>query len=233
MSKGLIFATLILLTVVLSCAYSTSGVYYKFRHDVLKVRMITFFDDGLISTSSGTAFIFEQTNNTTRLLTAAHVVDKPTIPSTLSVLHVVVDKKESYIAKVLLLDTKLDLAIIEINKRLNTYSRFRDSACDDLTGSRVFSIGYPFMGLIGKVVVNGSITSTDQVCNLRNSNKQKNCMYSTLPIGKGASGSPVYDSSGSIVGMVVGIVTHTPNYSVLVDLKTIKSFIKRFKTIFN
>ena len=145
--------------------------------------------------SSGTGFAISSNGF---IVTNHHVIDGA---KKIEIKGVSQNFNKSYSAEVIVSDEKNDLAIIKINDPLFTsfgsipYT-FRNNLAD--VGENIFVLGYPLPSTMGTEVklTNGIISS-------RTGFQGDISTYQiSAPIQSGNSGSPLFDNSGNIIGIV-------------------------------
>ncbi len=138
---------------------------------------------------SGTAFLL---NNKGYILTNAHVIDAST--------DLYVNKQNGAIAKVTVVkkDITLDLAILKLEDAPKgfmpntTILGFANKDANTLADN-IYSLGYP----------NNTITYNEgYISNLFGANDDGKYYQLELPSNHGSSGSPIFNTSGTIVGVV-------------------------------
>jgi S1-C subfamily serine protease len=159
---------------------------------------------------SGTGFAIDSSG---LVLTALHVVDGA---ETISVLK----NSKSYEAEILTSNKTLDLALLKVSGAAFTPVRFAPSATVKLAQG-VFTIGFPnadVQGLSPKVT-RGEISSLH---GMRDSPRH---WQISAPVQPGNSGGPLFDETGSVIGMVVstlraeiaGAIPQNVNYALKGD----------------
>jgi len=134
----------------------------------------------------GTGFAL---NNNGYFLTSLHMVNKS------DSVFVMDGEKNSYYAKVVLTDARLDIAILKIEKDsaakfANVPYTFKNSSAD--MGEKVFTLGFP-----AEDIVYGEGT----IASLKGS--ADTAMYQiSVPINPGNSGGPLFDEQGNIIGLI-------------------------------
>lgn len=124
------------------------------------------------------------------ILTAEHVVREATN------IDVVLTDGQQARAKLLYASQALDIAILSVGVRHHSYFPVRLNK--PVPGEKVFTVGYPTLGLLGQEpkVSDGIVNSAS---GLRD---DAGFMQISIPIQPGNSGGPVITESGSLVGVV-------------------------------
>lgn len=159
---------------------------------------------------SGTGFAIDSSG---LVLTALHVVDG-------AARIFVLKNSKSYEARILTSNRTLDLALLKVSGAAFTPVRFAPSATVKLAQS-VFTIGFPnadVQGLSPKIT-RGEISSLH---GLRDSPRH---WQISVPVQPGNSGGPLFDETGSVIGMVVstlraeiaGAIPQNVNYALKGD----------------
>jgi len=104
-------------------------------------------------------------------------------------------EKNSYLAKVVLTDVRLDVAILKIEK--DSASKFANvpytfKNADAGMGEKVFTLGFPAEDIVyGEGVIASLKGSADTT------------MYQvSVPINPGNSGGPLFDEQGNVIGLI-------------------------------
>jgi S1-C subfamily serine protease len=106
------------------------------------------------------------------------------------------------VAKVVLTDPKLDLAVLkienkEITKNWQVPFSFNEKATD--IGEKVFTLGYPRKDM---VYGEGALSSLSGFSN-------DTSMYQiSIPVNPGNSGGPLLDEQGNVIGVIRGKITN-------------------------
>ncbi|MCE3229737.1 MAG: peptidase and chymotrypsin/Hap [Bacteroidetes bacterium] len=105
------------------------------------------------------------------------------------------------VAKVVLTDPKLDLAVLKIDNKAITKNwqvPFSFSAKTTDIAEKVFTLGYPRKDF---VYGEGNLSSQSGFSN-------DTCMYQiSIPVNPGNSGGPLLDEQGSVIGVIRGKIT--------------------------
>lgn len=137
---------------------------------------------------SGSGFLVD---NSGHILTNHHVVDKCASVE-------ITDQEGSYPAEVVARNQVWDLALLKAKVPGRVPVSFRDPGTPAL-GEHVIVAGYPLKGLLtdGLQVTDGTVSATKGI---RNDEK---VFQVTAPVQPGNSGGPLFDASGSVIGVVV------------------------------
>ncbi|WP_175651460.1 trypsin-like peptidase domain-containing protein [Pseudomonas sp. Marseille-P9899] len=148
------------------------------------------------SSATGTGFAV----TTTHILTCAHVIED------MQEIHVS-SFEGRHRAEPVVVDRRNDLALLRVqNSPLLKPASFRDGARCDL-GEPVVALGFPLAGLAG-----GGIHATQGgVSALFGLHNDASVLQFTAPIQPGSSGSPLFDTSGAVIGMVTSTVPDAQN----------------------
>ncbi len=153
-------------------------------------------DSGRSSSATGTGFAVTPTH----ILTCAHVIED------MQEIHIA-SFEGRHRAEPVVVDRRNDLALLRIQgapafKQVS----FRDGMGCDL-GEQVVAMGYPLAGLAG----GGVHVTQGGVSALFGLHNDASLLQFTAPIQPGSSGSPLFDSSGAVVGMVTSTVPDAQN----------------------
>ncbi|MCE3260104.1 MAG: trypsin-like serine protease with C-terminal domain [Bacteroidetes bacterium] len=141
----------------------------------------------------GSAFAL---NNDGYILTSYHIVNGS------DSVFVQNNTMERTVAKVVLTDPKLDLAVLkienkEITKNWQVPFSFNEKATD--IGEKVFTLGYPRKDM---VYGEGALSSLSGFSN-------DTSMYQiSIPVNPGNSGGPLLDEQGNVIGVIRGKITN-------------------------
>jgi serine protease Do len=134
----------------------------------------------------GTGFAL---NNNGYFLTSLHMVNKS------DSVFVMDEEKNSYHAKIVLTDVRLDIAILKIEKdSVAKFSAvpyvFKNASAD--MGEKVFTLGFPADDIVyGEGIIASLKGSADTT------------MYQiSVPINPGNSGGPLFDEQGNVIGLI-------------------------------
>lgn len=138
--------------------------------------------------SSGTGFIVD---NSGHVLTNYHVVEKCSK-------LVIASGKENHPAELVATNPDWDLALVKAVLPDGRPVSFRGGNAPAL-GESVMVAGYPLKGILADdlQVTTGSISA---LAGIRNDNRM---LQITAPVQPGNSGGPLFDSAGSVIGVVV------------------------------
>lgn len=137
-------------------------------------------------------------------------------------------------AKVKVIDSEKDLAIIETDMPPSEFAPLRFNIDDLRTHDKVLLIGYP-----GEAGIRGetSVAKSNIIDIKLNDNDQTKWLYINDVIEHGNSGGPVFDTSGNVIGVVVAKAVFTKintqtketmseeNAGVVITLGTLKKFL--------
>jgi len=96
-------------------------------------------------------------------------------------------------------DSRLDLAIIEPERPVGGYIRFRSRYNQLNLGEEIVVIGFPLKGLLSS----SPIVTTGIVSSMAGIRDDATRLQITAPIQPGNSGGPVLDRAGNVVGIAV------------------------------
>ena len=148
------------------------------------------------SSATGTGFAVSPTH----ILTCAHVIED------MQEIHIA-SFDGRHRAEPVVVDRRNDLALLRVNgapafKQVT----FRDGMGCDL-GEQVVAMGFPMAGLAG----GGVHVTQGGVSALFGLHNDASLLQFTAPIQPGSSGSPLFDTSGAVVGMVTSTVPDAQN----------------------
>lgn len=146
--------------------------------------------------SSGTGFAISATH----VLTCAHVIED------MQEIHIA-SLEGRHRAEPVVVDRRNDLALLRVQGApVFKPVSFRDGTGCDL-GEQVVAMGFPLAGLTG----GGVQVTQGGVSALFGLHNDASLLQFTAPIQPGSSGSPLFDTSGAVVGMVTSTVTDAQN----------------------
>ncbi|OEC37931.1 trypsin [Pseudomonas sp. 1D4] len=148
------------------------------------------------SGATGTGFAV----TTTHILTCAHVIED------MHEIHIA-SFEGRHRAEPVVVDQRNDLALLRVQGAPAFKPvAFRDGIGCDL-GETVVALGFPLAGLAG----GGVHVTQGGVSALFGLHNDASLLQFTAPIQPGSSGSPLFDSTGSVVGMVTSTVPDAQN----------------------
>ncbi len=144
------------------------------------------------STASGSGFVIAPNH----VLTNHHVIeDAQTIEVT--------NERRSTPGRVVFSDPHNDLALVEIDTRFDQLAAFREGIELHL-GEDVVLVGFPLQNLLGQ----GPQVTAGNVSGLCGFGNNAAVMQYTAPTASGASGGPILDSTGLVIGVVRAGLAH-------------------------
>lgn len=123
------------------------------------------------------------------ILTNAHVVEDAAGVS-------LTGDPGTFDAEIVFADPRNDLALLRVDRPLETFARFRAAPLD--LGEDVVVLGFPLQGLLGS----GLQASAGNVSSLCGIGNDSSVLQLTAPIASGNSGGPILDGGGAVVGLV-------------------------------
>lgn len=159
--------------------------------------------------SSGTGFAVD---NTGIIMTNYHVIENA---SSIKVRGVNSDFNRTYSADILISDKNNDLALIKISDSgfpgIETVPYIINSELSDV-GTAVYTLGYPLRSSMGD-----EIKLTNGIISSRTGFQGDLTSYQTsVPVQPGNSGAPLFDSDGSVIGIVNAKHNNAENASYVV-----------------
>lgn len=151
----------------------------------------------------------------TILLTAGHVVDRFMFG------FARVENNFFWITKVAI-DTDSDIAVAWLAKR--PAASVRLSRHDVQLGDTVLGIGPTS---VSKDLLYGRGQALTTVIPCR-PNGPRHCFRASIPVGPGFSGTPVFSSSGQVVGVVTAYVSQLPNHPIIVTASRLRRIVHAF-----
>ncbi|KVT45999.1 trypsin-like peptidase domain-containing protein [Burkholderia ubonensis] len=146
--------------------------------------------------ASGTGFAISATH----VLTCAHVIED------MQEIHIA-SLEGRHRAEPVVVDRRNDLALLRVQGApVFKQVSFRDGTGCDL-GEQVVAMGFPLAGLTG----GGVQVTQGGVSALFGLHNDASLLQFTAPIQPGSSGSPLFDTSGAVVGMVTSTVPDAQN----------------------
>jgi S1-C subfamily serine protease len=122
------------------------------------------------------------------------------------------DFSKKYSAKLIIDDTKNDIAIIRIND--STFTNidsipYTISSKSSDVGSTVFALGYPLKAVMGE-----EIKLTNGIISSKSGYKGDVTSYQiSVPLQPGNSGGPLFDENGNLIGIVNAVLSIGENVS--------------------
>ena len=146
------------------------------------------------------------------VLTAAHVCEfENSIDSRIEAVN-----WEGYASsgKVVKIDRYNDLCLIKIS------AKFKSAKIADISpeiGERLYSSGYPLAYFEPKqpILLDGYYSGTNKF----------GSMLTTIPVARGSSGGPVFNSDGEIVGIIISEFKEFENISFSASLEKVRNFV--------
>jgi len=153
-----------------------------------------------------------------KILTNAHVVWGA------SVVEVVTYDGKIIPAKIVEFDSDLDIAVLRVDERLPAVTAIRKSSV--VQGEAVYAIGHP-EGRPDWTVMPGVVKSVYHISNGFEKNGAMIRLILTNAIGeRGASGGPLFDSKGRVVGIVARVNRMLDGWLIVVPItKVLESFV--------
>lgn len=138
--------------------------------------------------ATGTGFAI---SNDGRIITAYHVVREA------EKIEVRFNDEEWVEAKLLKHSQANDIAILKIDKKLTSFLKVENTKVLEL-GDKVFTIGYPVIGVLGEEpkYTEGTVSSLSGV------QGEDSLLQVSVPIQPGNSGGPLVDDNGDVVGLI-------------------------------
>jgi hypothetical protein len=163
-----------------------------------------------VSGATGTGFAVSKNH----ILTCAHVVE--------DMLEIHISSFEGrYRAEPVMVDRRNDMALLRVLDAPTLKAvAFKDGSGCDL-GAPVVALGFPLSGLAG----GGVHVTQGGVSALFGLHDDSSLLQFTAPIQPGSSGSPLFDASGAVVGMVTSTCPDTQNMNFAVKGALVLSFL--------
>ena len=163
----------------------------------ISVEMVSYdrFGNQIPSTISGSGFIISDDGY---ILTNYHVVEE----AVLGGFHVTVTAYDGsvYIGRIAGADEDADVAVIKIEKENSRHVTLGNS--EELTvGDEIFVVGNPY-GMLEFSMTTGHISALDREIATEENENALNMFQIDAAVYSGNSGGPVYNESGSVVGIV-------------------------------
>jgi len=163
------------------------------------------------SASSGTGFAVTESH----ILTCAHVIE---------------DMREFQItsfagrhsAEPLLVDTRNDLALLRVSDHRELHPLAFRTGVGCALGEPVVALGFPMAGLAG----GGLHVTQGGVSALLGLHNDASRLQFTAPIQPGSSGSPLFDGSGAVIGMVTSSLPDAQNMNFALKTPLILAFLQ-------
>lgn len=212
MKKRLAFLLCLICLLLASC--NTQLNYMEYFNKTVE---IVCSNDKSISYATGTVI-----SNNGLIITNKHVVSNYIEESSIKVNYI--DNTISYDARIIKVSEEYDLALISIDKDTDYFYNITE---DFIVGEDIYGIGNPF-GL-GLSLYKGIITSSYK--NMNFDNEKILSIQTSIEFDDGASGGPVFNSKGELIGLMtyrlVVSYGYVPGVSFLVPSQSIKQFLNR------
>ena len=149
--------------------------------------------------ASGTGFIYKVEGNNAYILTNEHILVSNNI-------KVMMETEEVVSAKVLGKDKYLDLAVLQIDKKVVSQIATIGSSEKSSIGDTVFTVGSPIGTNYHGTVTSGILSGKDRLVSLSVSNNTDNnwvmkVLQIDAPINPGNSGGPLLNINGEVIGV--------------------------------
>ena len=153
--------------------------------------------NGLENESLGSGFIYKKKGKKAYILTNYHVVEGKNISITNS-------KKETTTGKILGVDQKLDLAVIEIDKKYAPKELKLGNSKHVKKGEEMFAIGTPLSDRYINTVTKGMISGLDRTVPTTTDSSEEP-LYDGIQfdasVNPGNSGGPIFNTKGEVIGI--------------------------------
>ncbi|MEE9431286.1 MAG: serine protease [Melioribacteraceae bacterium] len=175
-----------------------------------------------VSISSGTGFLISENGY---VVTSYHIINNA---KNISVEITNLGLVKTYPINIIEKDSINDLAILKINS-----STFRTKDIpfniidnDVELGASVFTLGYPMIETMGKTIKlsNGIISSENGFMG------NENAYQISVPINPGNSGGPLFDETGSLVGVIKSIYSGAENVAYAIKSKHVNKLCSKYIT---
>jgi len=169
--------------------------------------------------SSGTGFAISSDG---LIVTNQHVIESA---NEIIVQSSTLGKSRQYNAKVVLVDEKNDLAILQIDdNNFSTLSKipyvFKNATSE--MGTKVYTLGYPLIDTMGE-----SIKLTDGLISSKRGFQGDVSSYQiSVPVQPGNSGGPLFDDKGNLIGIVSSKHRNAENASYAIKSNYLKNLIE-------
>jgi S1-C subfamily serine protease len=178
--------------------------------------------------SVGTAFSFYSNKSGSLLLTAAHNVSSCISSICFNInIRGITDSGLKIPLITLYIDEIYDLAVLFTNEKLDALD-LKDGVVSMFADSRIFSFGYQYGGKFGPIFTQGHAASSVFPCPADKKNAIL-CMLADMRIGGGASGAPVVEGSGRVVGVLIAYTIKHPNLAIFVTTPSVLRFLEDFR----
>lgn len=134
-------------------------------------------------------------------------------------ISVVLSNGKSYPAKIIGIDSQVDLAVLKINNENLTVPQWGDSEQVQV-GQTAIAIGNPLVENLQNTVTVGVVSATGRVLNKE---FELQMIQTDASINPGNSGGPLLDSSGHIIGINTAIAAESQGIGFSIPSNTVKS----------
>lgn len=227
--KLLILLTTSLLVVSnTACTPAPQEIARKVKESIVKIEVARPITGTKILLTAGTAFSFYTNENGSLLLTAAHNVQNCFSALCMEVfVRAITDAGDKIPVVTVYRDEKYDLAVLFTPRKIKAIE-IKEEAPSMFDNTPAFSFGYQYGGKFGPVFTQGRVSSNVFNCPQGNASEVL-CMLADLRIGGGASGAPIIEGSGRVIGVLVAYTVKHPYLSIFVVSTSVLRFLKDFK----
>ena len=153
--------------------------------------------NGSLSEGEGSGFIYKKTRKKAYILTNEHVIENADV-------KIINSKGKEVEGKVVGQDKKLDIAVIEIEKKYAPKELKLGNSNKVEIGESVFTISTPIGENYAKTVTAGILSGKNRTVPTTTDEKREwllNGLQFDAPINPGSSGSPLFNEHGEVIGI--------------------------------
>ena len=218
-----------LLLFLSACAHNNNNLPFGTRSTFVKIEKtinVIICNDGSCQQDKaeimGSGVVVGNQKNGAYILTAAHVCESESMVSFPFIAEYHIDmrvinlKEEEYKSEIIDMDTSLDTCILFAHKLINPVAKISRRA--PKIGDRVYNVAAP-----ANIFCKNTVPILEGFFN-GNVEERKVALYS-IPATGGSSGSPIFNSSGYLVGMIHSVNVYFPVISISPTHKDLVNFI--------
>jgi len=205
--------------------YNNSGIG---RDDPIYKSVAQIFVKHNNKRATGTAFVIQNINNNSYLVTAGHVCVRRGVQIVIHPVPDIHNFREVYMGKSVYVNTEDDVCIIRAYDTKRQFLPVKFTKNQPRVGDKVSTVGAA-VGLF-PTKTQGFVIGHDLLAAVGKDKKldRKKYLLSSIPAAGGNSGGPIYNSNFKIVAMLVGNHKEFEHSSVSIHVETLKKHLKKY-----